>query len=217
MKKYFTTGLLVLLPLVASIWVIYFLVMWLYEKVLRRIFEIGWVASVLDQYPLNIQPWIGGIISLGLVILAVAGLGVLATNVAGKWFIGLIERLMKKVPLASTIYSFVKGLIDSFSFTQKGYFEKVVLVEYPYKGIYSVGFLSRRLSKTTLEDSCQGEKAAVYIPQAPNPTTGMLVIVDTSEVKELDMTFEEGLKFIVSGGVLLPAKNNLNEKGGKSV
>ncbi len=110
---------------------------------------------------------------------------------------------MKKVPLASTVYTFVQGLIENLDVIQAGYFQKVVLIEYPRKGVWSVGFVSREL-RGMIQDSIPGEKMAVFVPTSPNPTSGFVIVTDAAETLPLDMSPEQALKFIMSGGVLMP-------------
>ena len=203
MKRYFTTGLLVLLPVAASVWVIAWMAEWVYTSILRRIFETGLIQLLLEPYPASLQPWLGGLIGLIIVFLGVSFLGMLATNVVGKWLLSLVDWFFKRVPLASTVYNFVQGVIESFNRARSGYFEKVVAIEYPRRDVWSIGFLSRRVAGR-LTQMLPGDQMVVFVPTAPNPTTGFIAIVEASQVRVLDMTPEEGLKFIVSGGVLMP-------------
>jgi len=203
LKKYFTTGLLALLPIAASLWVIVWLFRWVMDALLAPFFKAQWLAMLLDRLPDMLVPWVQGLIGLIVIFFAIAGLGLLARNVVGRWFLGLVEKFMKRVPLANTVYSFVQGLIDNLNIMSAGYFKRVVLIEYPRKGVWSIGFVSRDLVGS-IQSSVPGEHMAVFVPTSPNPTSGFIVVVERTGVLPLDITPEQALKFIVSGGVLMP-------------
>jgi uncharacterized membrane protein len=203
LKRYFTTGLLALLPIAASVWVIVWLFRWVMDALLAPFFRAQWLAQLLAMLPDILLPWVQGLIGLIVIFVAISALGMLATNVAGRWFLGLVDKFMKRVPLANTVYSFVQGLIDNLNILSAGYFKRVVLIEYPRKGVWSVGFVSRDLTGN-IQNAVPGHHMAVFVPTSPNPTSGFIIVAESSEVLPLDITPEQALKFIVSGGVLMP-------------
>jgi len=202
-KRYFTTGLVALLPTAAAVWVIVWLLRTLQTLVLGPFFRAKWIGTLFTALPEGLLPWVQGAIGVVIVVFAVSGFGWLATNVAGRWFFGVVEGFMKKVPLASTVYSFVQGLIENLRIMRAGYFQKVVLIEFPRNGVWSLGFISRQLVGS-IQDAVPGTKTAVFVPTSPNPTSGFIVVLNAQDVLPLDISPEDGLKFIMSGGVLMP-------------
>jgi len=188
----------VLLPIAATAWVLIWLYGWV-EGIALRIFPEAWT----EQIPLWSQTLMGLIVLIAGIFL----LGVLTRNVAGRWLVNMVDHFMARVPLASTVYNFVKGLAENLDVMRTGYFRKVVLIEYPRPGIWSVGFISRPL-EGDIQTAIEGHRTAVFIPTSPNPTSGFIVVVDDKEVIPLDISPEQALKFIMSGGVLMPGVNN---------
>jgi uncharacterized membrane protein len=134
-------------------------------------------------------------------ILLIFLLGVLSRNLIGRAVLQGFERVMTKLPLARTVYSSTKDLINAFRPGGAGRsFRQVVLVEYPRAGMLAVGFVTNDVTVTGGEPS--GAMVSVYIPSPPNPTSGVLVLVDRASVRVLDMSVEDGLKFVLSGGIV---------------
>jgi uncharacterized membrane protein len=191
LKRYFSMGLITLLPTAAALWVILWTYRWL-EHWARFVFPLQ-----------SLQPWIQSLIGIIIVLFAITLLGILTTNVVGKWFLRLMDLFMEQVPLANTVYGFVKSLIENLGTLRAGNFQKVVLIEYPRIGVWSVGFISRELTGK-IQETVSGQKVAVFIPTSPNPTSGFIAVVGKDDIISLDITPEEALKFIMSGGVLMP-------------
>jgi uncharacterized membrane protein len=183
-KKYFITGLLVIIP----IWATYYVL-----SGLLRI--IDGMLGDLPRYLLGLKFPGLGIITLILFVLLV---GVLSANYLGRRFVRYGDGLMEKVPLVSGVYSTMKRIMETFS--MKHNFHGVGLVEYPRKGCYSVGFITGGLGGEEL--GLTGRFMTVFVPTTPNPTAGFLLILPEAEVHRLDMTVDEGMKFIVSLGLV---------------
>jgi uncharacterized membrane protein len=139
------------------------------------------------------------IVSIAGFLLAVYVTGALAQAVVGRRLIRAGETVLMRVPLASTIYSAAKQVMEAIAGPSKSALRTVVLVEFPRRGAWSVGFLTGRL----IEDQDHG-MAKVFVPTTPNPTTGFFVIVPQDEVMITDMTVEEAFKMIISGGIVSP-------------
>ncbi|MDA8098242.1 MAG: DUF502 domain-containing protein [Nitrospiraceae bacterium] len=184
LQKYFFTGLLVVVPVGATIFV------------LRLI--LGWIDRILGDLPSYV---IGykfpglGIITLILIILIV---GMVSANYFGNRIVRMWDRAMTHVPLVRGVYSTVKQVMETFSV--KHNFSGVALVEYPRKGCYSIGFVTGKIDGQSLGFS--GDHETVFVPTTPNPTAGFLLILPKSEVCHLDMTVEQGMKFIISLGLV---------------
>ena len=202
-KRSFSTGLVVLLPFAATIWVIIWLLRTLESLLIKPLFQAQWTIDFFNVLPPGLIPWIEAVLGLALIFIVICILGWLTTNFIGKWFLGKVDWVMKKVPLANTVYIFVKGLIENLGMMRSGYFQQVVLVEFPCEGSWSVGFIARDAAGS-LQASSEQESVAVYMPSSPNPTNGFLIVVNKSDIRYLDIPPEEALKFIVSGGVVMP-------------
>ncbi len=183
-KKYFITGLLVLLP----IWATYYVL-----SALLGI--IDGMLGDLPHYLLGLKFPGLGIITLILLILII---GMLSANYMGNRLVRYSDRLMQRVPLVRGVYTTVKKIMETFSV--KHNFHGVALVEYPRRGCYSIGFMTGEVKGESL--GLEGRYKTVFVPTTPNPTAGFLLILPEAEVAEIDMTVEQGMKFIVSLGLV---------------
>lgn len=182
LRKTFHAGLLVILPLAVT----YALIRWLLA-ILDSL--VGPAAGVLTGLRAPGLGLLGGIL---LILLT----GLLARNVLGRRVIARMDRLMLRIPLARTIYGAAKQITEAVFDGQRAAFRQVVLVEWPRKGLYAIGFV-------TGEDlSASGKQLLrIFIVSAPNPTTGLLVIAPASEVVPLNLSVEQALRIVVSGGL----------------
>lgn len=193
MKRQLITGLLIWLP----IWAVY--------VVIKFIFDI--FDNSLSFLPIQYQPatWLGfNIPGLGL-ILAWALIwftGALAANFIGRKLIDWWDRLINRIPLVRTVYSTVKQLLDAFVKPKGESFRQVVLVEYPRRDSWSIGFLTGQAPH--LPQNAEDELVSVFIPTTPNPTSGFLIFVPRREVTVLKTTVEDAFRMIVSLGVVQP-------------
>ncbi len=197
-KKYFITGLLVIIP----VWATYYVLTSL----------LGVIDGLLGDLPaqfLGLQKFPGlGIITLIVFILFI---GALFANYLGYQIVRKSDELLQKVPLVRGVYFTVKKMMETFS--MKHNFHGVALVEYPRKGCYSVGFITGMIEGESI--GLPGKNMSVFVPTTPNPTAGFLLILPESEVARLDMTVEEGMKFIISLG-LVPLSEFQAKKLGKT-
>ena len=147
-------------------------------------------------------PGLGLLATLALVLIA----GVVSTNLLGKRLIVAGERVFTELPLVRRIYNAVKDIVASATLSQRQAFRDVVMVEYPRRGLYSYGFVT---SRTTRNDGDETRRFVnVFIPGPPVPTTGVLVAVPEGELFYLDISIEEGLKLVLSGGMAAPPELN---------
>jgi len=137
------------------------------------------------------------------VVALITGLGFVSHQVLGRYFGGVAERVIQGIPGIGALYNTVKQIVETFGGENRAAFSKVVLVEFPRTGCYAIGFLT---------NSSGGEAArrtgldlvSVFVPTTPNPTSGFLLLLPRAEVQELDMSVRDGMKFIISGGSVLP-------------
>ena len=183
----FGRGLVLIVPLVITIWV------------LNMLFDAidGIISPLFDHILVRHIPGLG-FVSMIILILVI---GVLSRNLLGRAIFRYFERFMSTLPLARTIYSSTKDLINAFRPGGKGRsFRQVVLVEYPRLGLLTVGFVTNDI--TVVGAALSGAMVSVYIPNPPNPTSGVLVLVSRDQVRVLDMSVEDGLKYVLSGGIV---------------
>ena len=142
-------------------------------------------------------------LGLLLTLIVVLVLGWLSTNVVGRSVIQAIERLICRVPVAKSIYSATKGFLEVLSFDQTEAFKRVVLIEYPKENIFALAFVTGWASWPTIDERL-ADTVLVFVPTTPNPTSGFLLLVPRDEAIELPISIEEGVRLVISGGILLP-------------
>ncbi|MEW6621389.1 MAG: DUF502 domain-containing protein [bacterium] len=197
LKAYFFTGLFTSLPVMATVvvgWFILKFVINLLSLPLSGLLDLKLPAIKL------IVPLAGLIITI-MVILVI---GLLMASFIGKTIIAWFEELLARVPIVSNIYTGFKQLIEIFLMRGKESFSRVVLVEYPRKGIYAVGFVTSE-ANPQIGNSTGKEVVNIYLPTALNIASGFLIVAPVSEIIPLNISVEEGLKLVISGGFIVPS------------
>jgi|TARA_B110000037_G_scaffold65227_1_gene79589 uncharacterized membrane protein len=143
-----------------------------------------------------------------IVIFLVTVLGFLSRYFFAKYLWGLGERLLHNLPVINTVYTSVKQIVETFSSQNRAVFEKVVLIQFPRKGSYAIGFLTGN-SKGEIRKRTNLPLRNIFVPTTPNPTSGFLIMLHDDDIEELDMTIGEGMKFIISGGAVVPDWKNI--------
>lgn len=191
-RSYLITGLVVWLPILVTFVVVKFIVDLLGQSI---------ALLPADYQPVKLIginiPGIGVMISLVLLLVT----GIVATNILGQRLMRLSESMLNRIPLVRTIYSSTKQVINAILSTNSQAFRKVVLVEYPRKGLWSIAFQTNE-NGFFKKNSSDEEMISIFIPTTPNPTSGFLMMVAKSEVTELKMTIDEALKCVISLGVM---------------
>ena len=193
LRRYVVAGVLVWLPILATIWVVTFIVH-LMDRTLLLLPQ-SYRPQALVGFAL---PGVGAVLAFAIVLLT----GIVVSNLLGRQLVELGEDLLNRIPLVRTVYSGVKSFAESV-FSQSSSFRKVVMIQYPRAGMWSVGFLTAEdvpeVSRRTGEPhSC------VYISNALNATAGYIVIVPRSQIVELDMSVDAAMKMIITVGVVTP-------------
>lgn len=195
LRTYFISGLLVLIPVLVTLLVIKFLVDILSKSLL--LLPEDFQPDVILGFHL---PGVGVVITLVVILLT----GFLASNYLGKKMLKIGDKIMSRIPLVRTIYTGVKQVTETV-FTPGGQsFRKVLLVEYPSPGIWSIAFQTGEVSKEIEGPLGDGPLVSYFIPTTPNPTSGFLMIAPKNKVIELDMSVDQALKFVISLGVVQP-------------
>lgn len=193
-KRWLIAGLLVWLPLGATLLVISFLVQLMDQSLL--LLPPEYRPEVLLGFHI---PGLG----IGLTLLILLVTGFLAANFFGARLLSIGEAILQRVPLARTVYGGVKQLSETVLVGGNQAFRKVLLIEYPRKGIWTVGFQTSEPAGE-VQERTEADVVTVFVPTTPNPTSGFIVLVPRNEVIEMQMTVEEALRMIISLGVVTP-------------
>jgi uncharacterized membrane protein len=194
MKRYLIAGLLVWVPLGITIYVLHFLVTTL-DQTLLLVPAGARPDSLLGFH----VPGFGALLSFGLLLLT----GVIAANFFGARLILFWENMLGRIPVVKSIYSSVKQVSDTLLSDSGNAFRKALLVEFPHDGSWTIAFLTGTPAPAVAAHFRE-EHVSVYVPTTPNPTSGYFVMVPKSRVRELDMTVDEALKYVISMGVVAP-------------
>lgn len=200
LRNAFIAGIVLLAPLGVTIFVVNFLRVNIGAPVSVPI--SAFLFSDLD----TVHAWLNTLIefvAIIVVVIVITCLGFLSNYFLGKIIVRFTERIIQALPFINTIYKTVKQIVDTFSKQQKAVFQEVVIIEYPRKGVYVLGFLTSK-AKGEIQEKTQAELINVFVPTTPNPTSGFLLMVPEEEIKYMDMTVGEGMKLIVSGGAVTP-------------
>ncbi|MBR6409495.1 MAG: DUF502 domain-containing protein [Alphaproteobacteria bacterium] len=197
-KTYLFTGILVTAPVGITFYIAYKLIIYI-DK---------WSNAIVPpQFRLNEYlgfdvPGLG----VAVIITALILIGMFTTGYVGRFFVRLGEKIVSKMPFISSIYTLLKQVFETFFSGKKQSFNQVVLLEYPRKDIWVIGFVSAQTGGE-IGQRISGNVLNVFVPTTPNPTSGFLIFVPESEVIKLDMSVEEGLKLVISCGIVTPEKS----------
>ena len=196
-KNYFLSGILVVIPIVITIFVVKAIFTFLDELLLPYLMpKLGY--------------WVPGI---GIIItfIGIYLVGILVTNFIGRKFVSLGERIVLNIPVAKTIYGSVKQIMETFSFKTEESGKKVVMVEYPKDNIWSVGLINGEINHPDSNEMLYN----ILVIAAINPTSGFFILVPQDKVVHLKISVEEAMKWIVSGGIVIPDEYRQLTKGKK--
>jgi uncharacterized membrane protein len=189
LKRYLVAGLLVVTPL------------WGTYLILKALFFSleGVLGSLLRTYTPYYIPGLG-IVALFLLLVSV---GMIATNIFGRKLVTLWESVLARVPVVKTIYQVIKAVVDTLHIQNRDQFSRVVLIEFPRKGHYSIAFVTG-ITRGEIQQITAERLINVYVPTTPNPTSGYFLFVPENEIIPLTMSVEDGMKMVVSGGMYTP-------------
>ncbi|WP_111732842.1 DUF502 domain-containing protein [Roseovarius amoyensis] len=205
LRSSFLTGVVVILPVGLTIWLLWTL--------------IGWVDSVvLPLIPNRFRPeqYIGiNLHGLGVIIFLIFTItvGWVAKGLIGASLIRIAESLVDRMPVVRSIYSGVKQIAETVFAQSERSFEKACLIQYPRKGIWAIGFISTEARGEVLKKAeTGGDLLSIFLPTTPNPTSGFLLFLPREDVIELDMTIEEAAKLVISAGLVYPGQGEASGK-----
>ena len=203
-RNIFITGLLITLPIALT----YFILQFLFKNLdslspvfTKVLIDLG--APIPEGYRI---PALGLVITL-LIVLAV---GWFTTNFFGKRLILLGENIVGKIPFVRRIYKGSKQVVQSIAHADTRAFRKVVLIEFPRRGMLAIGFVTGEARGEVQENTCD-DVLNVFVPTMPNPTSGFLVFAPPEELTEIDMSIEDGVKYVVSGGIVTTERLKITE------
>ena len=207
-------GILVLLPAIITLWLLRLIFGLVSDNVTPTVLAVLRAAGVhgLEGWYLRAAvPLIGIVLTLLVVYL----FGLVAANLVGRRLLEVAEQAILRIPVVKSIYGGSRQLLDAFNVGGQGGFSRVVVAEYPRAGVWTIGFVTNE-STTSLAQAGDPHPEGtlfVFFPTTPNPTSGWLAMVPASEVHDLGITVEEGIKLIVSGGIVAPP--NLSARIGR--
>ncbi|MBN1825282.1 MAG: DUF502 domain-containing protein [Candidatus Eisenbacteria bacterium] len=189
LRTYFVTGLLVILPVAITTWLLW------------KIFIAvdGFLGDLISHYVGRRIPGTGFVATLILILL----IGLFASNLLGRRLIALGDYLLHRIPIVRQIYSGVQQISTALLGDKRSEYSRVVLVEYPRTGVYAVAFQTGTLH-APLQDTDGEDLVSVFLPTTPNPTSGFLLLLRREDVIPLPIRVEEAVKFVISGGSVPP-------------
>jgi uncharacterized membrane protein len=198
-KNDLIAGLLVVIPLATTIWL--------------TITIATWVINFLTQIPKQVNPFQGMhpivvnllnlFVGLAVPLFSILLIGLMARNIAGRWLLDFGERVLQAIPLAGQVYKTLKQLLETLLKDTNGKFRRVILVEYPRRGMWAIGFVTGTIS-SEIQSQMSCPVLSVFIPTTPNPTTGWYAVLPEDEAVNLSISIEDAFKIIVSGGIVAP-------------
>ena len=200
-RNNFITGVAILLPVALTIIIIRFLAIKINSFVLNPL--VGFLN--LNPYLTAHSLYIAKVLVFIIVILLISIVGWAANIIFLRKLFSFGERMFIRVPMIGKVYSVIKEMGSAFLGKDKAFFKKVVLIEYPRKGIYSIGFVTGEGTRE-MQNFTGKELISIFVPTTPNPTSGVFLMVPRNEMKFLDMTVEEGLKLVVSSGTVTKSR-----------
>lgn len=200
LKNDLIAGLLVVIPLATTIWL--------------TITIANWVVNFLTRIPKQINPFddlnpiLVTLLNLGVglavPLLCILLIGLMARNIGGRWLLDVGEDVLEAIPLAGAVYKTLKQLLETLLKDTNGKFRRVILVEYPRRGIWAIAFVTGSMSNE-IQAQMVRPVISVFIPTTPNPTTGWYAVVPEDEVINLSMSIEDAFKVVISGGIVAPS------------
>jgi uncharacterized membrane protein len=196
-RRYFIAGILFFAPIGVTIWAIASIIIWLDNLLLPRLIKL--VVPDLEQPPP--LPLVGMLFTFVVIIL----LGVIARHLLSGNFQRAWEALLSRVPVARSIYAGVKQLLEAIftSSSQSSRFNRVVLIEYPRKGVYALAFTTG-LARGAVQEATEATMINCFLPTTPNPTSGFYLLVPDSDVIDIELSVEDAFKLVMSAGLVTP-------------
>ena len=202
LKNDLIAGFLVVIPLATTIWL--------------TITVARWVIDLLTRIPKQLNPFDGLepiltnilnlAVGLAVPLLSILLIGLMARNIVGRWLLDFGEQVLQAIPFAGSIYKTLQQILETLLRDSKTRFRRVVMVEYPRKGVWTLGFVTGTVS-SQLQSHLPQKMISIFIPTTPNPTSGWYAIVPEDETIDLAISIEDAFKVLISGGIVSPGNN----------
>ncbi len=202
LKNDLIAGLLVVIPLATTIWL--------------SITIANWVLNFLTRIPKQLNPFDGMnpllgnflnlLVGFTVPLMSILLIGLMARNIAGRWLLDFGERVVQAIPLAGSVYKTLKQILETILKDSNSRFRRVVLVEYPRKGLWTLGFVTGNVGGE-FQTALAEKSLSVFFPTTPNPTSGWYSIVPERDVVNLSISVEDAFKVLVSGGIVTPSSS----------
>lgn len=205
LRGYFFAGILITAPIAITFYLAWLIVEWIDSKVTPLIPPLYNPETYL---PFSVP-------GLGLIVvcLVLTMIGAMTAGMLGRFWVRTSERILNRMPIIRSVYSAIKQIFETVFANQSNAFREVVLFEYPRRGSWAMGFITGT-TEGEIQDSTEDDVVNVFLPTTPNPTSGYLLFLPRRELVVLSMTVEEGIKMIVSGGIVTPEDQRpAHEKG----
>lgn len=203
LRGYLFAGIVVTAPISITVYLTYVFLTFVDSKVVHLLPK-DWYEAL---YGATTFPGLGLVISIaGFIVI-----GWFATNFLGRLIIRISEYIVDRMPVIRTLYSAIKQIFETIMASQSSAFREVVMLEYPRKGVWSIGFVTGT-SQGEVQRMTKVDTVNVFVPTTPNPTSGYLLFVPRKELKYLDMSVEEGVKLVVSAGIISPQDSATKKK-----
>jgi uncharacterized membrane protein len=203
-RRHLLRGLFLVLPLVVTLWLLGLVYGLVQASVTPLVMDLFVRIDVpgLERWIVRngLLPLIGVLLTATLIYL----LGVMAGNLVGRRILGRVEGAILRIPLVKGVYGAARQLLNAFSATSQRSFSRVVVIEYPRAGLWTIGFVTSEARHRIPHGERDRETQSVFLPTTPNPTSGWMLLVPRDEMLELDMPIDEAVKLIVSGGIVSP-------------
>ncbi len=199
-RNNFLTGVAIIFPLAITVVIVRYLVIKINSWILNPLVKFINLSPYLTHHSI----FIAKILAFFIVILLISFIGWAASVIFLRRLFSFGEKVFLKIPMVGKIYSVTKEMGSAFLGKEKAFFKRVVLIEYPRKGLYSIAFITRE-KQDKIKNAAGKELIGVFVATTPNPTSGIFLLVPKEEVKFLDMSVEEGLKLVVSSGTIMPS------------
>jgi uncharacterized membrane protein len=205
LKNDLIAGILVVIPLATTIWLSFVIA--------------NWAINFLTSIPKQLNPFdnlhpiltnlLNFLVGLTVPLVFILLIGLMARNFVGKWLLNIGEQILQSIPLAGSIYKTLKQILETLFQDSKSKFSQVVMIEYPRKGLWTLGFVTGQMSNA-IQSHLETPMISVFVPTTPNPTSGWYVVVPEDEVITLSLSIEDAFKILISGGIVSPnnAKNH---------
>ena len=204
LKNDLIAGLLVVIPLATTIWLSISIAKWAIDLFTRIPKQIN-PFDGLDPFVTNILNFTVG---LAVPLLSILVIGLMARNIVGRWLLDFGEQFLQAIPLAGSVYKTLKQILETLLGDSKTKFRRVIMLEYPRKGIWTMGFVTGKVSPT-LQGHFPEEMLNVFIPTTPNPTSGWYAVVPQAEAIDIDISIEDAFKVLISGGIVSPENSGI--------